>query len=119
MEMAARRPAEHRDENALVELRDLADARDATTPELSRGDVTNSPKPLDGERMQEAELPGRGYHQQSVRLCDATGDLGQELRPRDTDRDRQADSLTDLSPQPSRDLGRRSGDPGQPPDVEE
>ena len=54
--------------------------------------------------MQERELAARRHEQQAVGLCHAARHLGQKLRPRDPDRDRQADLCCARRPA----AGRRS-----------
>ena len=94
--------AEQRDERALVEPRDLPDRRDPARPELPRRDRPDAPEPLDRERMQEGELAVRRHDEQAVGLRDAARHLGEELRPRDADRDRQPDALEHVALQPQR-----------------
>ena len=57
-----------------------------------------------GERMQELQLAVDRHHQQAVGLGHPAGHLGEELRPGDPDRDRQADPVEDVSAQPHGDL---------------
>ena len=68
--------------------------------------------------MQEGQLLPRLDHEQPVGLSDAAGDLGEELGPRDADRDREADLLPDSCPELDRDLGRRTRDVAEAADVE-
>ena len=108
--MPAGRPAEEVDEHRLVQPRDLADGVDPARVELVRRHPADAPQPLDGERVEERQLVARGHDEEAVRLGDAARDLGEELRPRDTDRDR--------SPTWSRTRRRRAAPrspaPGQP-----
>ena len=53
----------------------------------------DAPEPLDRQRVEEVELAVRRHDEQAVGLRHAARDLGEELRPRDADRDRQADLL--------------------------
>ena len=73
--------------------------------ELRRGDGADAPQPLDGQRVEELELRVGGHNEQPVGLRDPARHLGEELRPRDADRDRQADVLPDVAAQPRCDLG--------------
>ena len=66
----------------------------------------DAPQPLDRERMEEGELPVGRHDEQAVGLGDPARHLGEELRPRHADRDRQADLFEDVPAQPHRDLGR-------------
>ena len=98
---------------------DLADGRDPAARELARPSSGPTPqRRLDGERVEEVELAFRWDDEQAVRLGDGARDLREELRPRDADRDRQADSLEDVAAQAHRDLARRARDPLEPADVE-
>ena len=119
VELPAGRPPHHRDEQRLVEPGHLADGRDPDGVEPGGGDPAHPPQPLDREGMEEAELLVRRHHEQAVRLRDPARDLGEELRPRHADRDRQADALEHVPAQPRGDLGRRAGEPPQPANVEE
>ena len=65
--------------------------RDPARVQLRGGDRPDAPQPLDRQRVQERELAVRRHDQQAVGLGHAAGDLGEELRARDADRDRQAD----------------------------
>ena len=70
----------------------------------------DAPQPLDGQQVQEGELAAGRHHEQAVGLGQGAGHLGQELRPRHPDRDRQADALEDLVAQPHGDVHRRPRD---------
>ena len=87
--------------------------------ELARGDRADAPEPLHRERVQERELAVGRHHEEPVRLGDRARDLGEELRPRHPDRDRQAHPLAHVPPQARGDLGRRADAPLHPADVEE
>ena len=60
------------------------------------GDRADAPEPLHLERVEERELPVRRHDEEPVGLRHAARDLGEELRPRDADRDRQAHLLADV-----------------------
>ena len=79
----------------------------------------DAPQPLDRQRVQEGQLPVGRHDQQAVGLRHPAGHLGEELRPRDPDRDRQADALEHGAPQPHGDLHRLARDPPHAADVEE
>ena len=98
-----------RDERRLGQLGDLADGPDPALAELPAGHRPDAPEPLDRERVEERQLAVGRHDEQSVRLGHAARHLGEELRPRDADRDRQPDLLAHLAPQPHGDLGRRAG----------
>ncbi len=87
--------------------------------QLGRRDLADPPQTLDGKRVQELELLPRRDVAQAVRLGDLGGHLGEELRPRDPDRDRETHLLAHPLTQPHRDLHRRSGDGRQAADVQE
>ena len=55
----------------------------------------DTPQPLDRQRMEEAELVVRRHDEEPVRLRDGARHLREELRPRDADRDREADLVED------------------------
>jgi hypothetical protein len=119
VQVAAGRPAQHGDQDVLRQGGHVADRADAALPELFGRDRADAPQAADRQRVQEVALAVRGYDEQAVRLGDAAGDLGEELRPRHPDRDRQADLLGDLAAQARGDVHRRAGDPAQAADVEE
>ena len=112
------RPAaapEHRDERRLAAARrPRRPSRCPRVAQLRRGHRADAPQPLDRERVQERQLAVGRHDEQPVGLGDAARDLGQELRPRDADRDRQADPLAHVAPQPRGDVDRRAGDPLHP-----
>jgi len=87
--------------------------------ELLGGHATDAPQALDRQRMQEVELAIRRHEEEPVRLGDRTRDLGEELRARDPDRDRQSDLVEDALPQAHGDLARRPGEALEPAHVEE
>jgi hypothetical protein len=69
--------------------------------------------------VEKAQLTIGRHDEQTVRLGDGARHLGEELRPRDTNRDRQTDAVAHLSSQPRGDLGRRARDPLEPANVKE
>ena len=87
-----------------------ADGPDPTVVELPGGHRPDAPEPLDRERVEKGQLAVGRHDEQAVGLGHAARDLGEELRPRDADRDRQADLLEDVAPQPHGDLGGRARD---------
>ena len=87
--------------------------------ELARRDRPDAPQPFDRKRVEELQLAVGRHQQQTVGLRDTAGHLREELRPRDSHRDRHADLLEDLSSQSDRDLHGRARDPPQSTDVEE
>ena len=119
VQVTARRAAEYRHQRGLADTRDLADRRDPARVELGLGDRADAPEPADRERMQELELAFGRDHEQPVGLGHAAGDLREELRARDADRDAQSDAFEHLAAQPHRDLGRCARDPEQATDIEE
>jgi hypothetical protein len=68
--------------------------------------------------MEKRQLAVGRDDEQAVGLRDAARDLGEELRSRDPDCDRQADPCAHVAPQPHGDLGRRAREPSQPAHVE-
>ena len=79
VEVAARRPAEHRHQRRLVERRHLGDGADAPGVELRRRRRPDAPQPLDGQRVQEVQLAAGRHDEQPVGLAHGAGHLGQEL----------------------------------------
>ena len=73
-------------------------------------DPADAPEPLDRQRVQEAQLGAGGNDEQTVGLGHRAGDLGQELRCRQANRDRPAPPR----PEPHDGAARRSraGYPG-------
>ena len=106
VEVAAGGTAEHGHQHRLRKPRDLADCPDPTVVELVGGDRPDTPEPLDRERVQEGELAIGRHHEQAVGLGDAARNLGEELRPRHPDRNREADPFADVAPQALGDLDR-------------
>jgi hypothetical protein len=119
VEVPARRSSERRHERLLAQRGDLLDGRDSEPVQLLCGDSSNPPEPLDGERVEKCQLALRRHEQQPVRLCNSARHLRQELRPRDSDRDRQADALAHGAPQAHRDLAGAAGNPAHAANVEE
>ena len=119
VEMAPGRATEHRHERRLLEAGDLADGHEPLGVEPLGGDAPDTPEPLDGQRMEEVELGLRRHDEKPVGLGNAARHLGQELRPRHPDGDREADLLEDRAPQPRRDLGWRAGNALEASHVEE
>ena len=119
VELPAGGAAEQRDEHALAELGDLPDGGDPNAVQPPRRHRPDAPETLDLERVQEGELALGRHHQQPVRLGDPARDLGEELRPRDADRDRQAYPLAHLPPQQLGHRRRRPGQPAHAADVQE
>ena len=89
--MPAGRPSEHGDQRLGFDGGHLADREDAALPQLDGGLLPDAPQPLDRQGMEEVELGVGGHYEQPVRFADPAGDLSQELGPRDTYRDGQAD----------------------------
>ena len=112
VELPARRAAEQSDQRLLAERRRRPrPSSSLTRVQLAGRRRPDAPEPLDRERMEKVELAVGLDDEQPVGLRDAARDLRQELRPRDPDRDRQADALAHVAPQPRRDLARRPGEP--------
>ena len=110
VQLAPGRLSEPPDQERLGELGDLADDGDSPFMELPRRHRADTPDPLDGEWVEERQLPVRRHHEQAVGLGDGARHLGEELGARNPDRDRQADLLEHLAPQPHGDLGRGARD---------
>ena len=72
-----------------------------------------------GSGFQELRLAVGRDHEQAVGLGRGAGHLGQALVPGHADRDRQADVLAHLAPQPRGDARRRARDALEPAHVEE
>ena len=119
VEVPSGRTPEQVNEERLVERGDLADRSQPAIVELPGRHAPDAPQPLDGQRMEEAELVVRRHDQEPVRLRHRTRHLREELRARDADRDREPDLVEDPLPQPSRDLRRLPGEPFEPANVEE
>ena len=119
MKVAAGRATQHRDERVLGELRDLADRADPALVEPGGGLRPDTPEPLDRQRVEELELSVGRDDEQAVGLRDAARNLGEELRARDANGDREADPLAHLAPQARSDLFRRACEPLHSAHVEE
>jgi hypothetical protein len=119
VEMASTRLPEHRDQRRLGQVRNLPDGRDPAVAQLGRGDRPHAPEPLDRKRVQKVELPIRRHEEQAIRLRDGARHLGEELRPRDPDGDREPDPLAHLVTETASDLDRRADASLHPIDVEE
>ena len=89
---------EDRHERRLGEPRHLAYGRDSQAAEFRRRLRADPPQALDRERMEKRQLPVRWHDEQAVGLRDAACDLGEELGPRHTDGERQADVLEHVAP---------------------
>ena len=113
-----RRP-EHRHEGRLGQERQPADGRDASVTEPAGGDGATPQSRSTGSGWRNASLTVGRHHEEAVRLGDRARYLGEELGPRHSDRDRQADLVTDVPSQPRGDLGRRADASLHPADVEE
>jgi hypothetical protein len=119
MQVSTDGAAQQHHERRLWKLRDLAHRPDSCVVEPAGRDSPDAPEPLHGKRVQELELTFGRHGEESVRLGDRARDLGQELRPRDADGDRQPDLSADVSPQPLRDLGGTAGEASHSAHVEE
>ena len=119
VQVAPGRAAEHRHEHGLRQQRDLADLRDPARAQLRGRDRPDAPEPLDRKRVEERELLVGRHDEQPVRLRDRARHLGEELRPGDADRDRQADPVEHVAPEALGDLDRRPEAPLHPAHVEE
>jgi hypothetical protein len=119
VELAARCSPQQPDELLFVEPGDLAHGLDPALAELRGRHPSDAPEPLDRKRMQERQLTLGRHDDQAVRLRDAAGNLREELRPRDADRQREPDLLEHPTPQAGGDLHRRAGDPFHSSHVEE
>jgi hypothetical protein len=74
--------------------------------ELGRGGRPDAPQLLDAQRVQEVGLLLGGHDEQAVGLGCPPGHLGEDLRARDPDRDRQPDALAHVAADPLGDLAR-------------
>ena len=90
--MATRGP-EDGDERGLRHRDDVAHRAHAAGPQLRARHAPNAPQPFDRKRVEERALVARRYHEQSVGLRDATRHLGEMLRARDPDCDREPDAI--------------------------
>ena len=100
------------------ELGQLPDGADAEPVQLLGGHGTDPPQPFDRQREQERLLPLGFDHEQPVGLADRAGDLGEELGPRDPDRDGQSDLRTNPLTQSHRDLLGRARDASETADLQ-
>ena len=80
-------------QHGLAELGDVGDGLDAVRVQLVGGHRADAPQPAHRQRMQEGQLSTGRNQQQAVGLGFLAGHLGEELRPRDADGDRQADPV--------------------------
>ena len=119
VEVAPESVPEDRDQGDLRQRGELVHLHDADPVELCRGGRADAPEPLDRQRVQERELALGRDDEQSVGLGHGARDLGERIRPRDADGERQADPLADVATQAAGDLLRRAADPVEPADVEE
>ena len=117
--MAGRASAEQHGQHGLVDTGERADGVDAAGAQLVRRHPADAPHPLDGQRVQELQLAVARHVEQAVRLGERARHLGEELRARDADADRQPDPLADRAPQAHRNLDGRAGDRLHPASVEE
>ena len=104
VQLAPGRPAEHLHERRLVQRGDLRHPPDPVRVQLARRRRPDAPEPLDGQRVEELQLLAGRDLEQPVRLADRARDLGEELRRRDPDGDRQPDLLAHPRAQPLGDL---------------
>ena len=118
VELAPGGAPEHRHQRGFTQLCDLRHRGDAAFAELGGGHRPDAPQTLDRQRVQELELALGRHDEQTIGLGHRTGHLGQELRARDADRDRQPNLLPDVPSQAGRDLGRSPRYVVQSPDVE-
>ena len=119
VQVPSRGATEQRDELSLAKAGDLADGADAQLVQPPRRLRSDAPEPLDRQRVQERELAVGRHEQQAVRLGDPARHLGQELRARDSDGDREPDPLAHRAPELRRHLGRRAREPSHAAHVEE
>ena len=119
MDLPSGGPPEHGHERALRERGHLADGCDPDLMQPAGGDRADAPEPLYREGVEKLELAIGLHDEQAVRLRDAARDLREELRPRDADRDRQADPLAHVPPQAHGDRGGATRKPSHPAHVEE
>ena len=95
-------------EEVLRQRRQVADRPDAVLAQHRRRLRADAPQPRDRQRREELGLGARRDDDQPVRLAEVGGDLGDELRPRDADRDRQPDLVRDcVLDRPARSSHRR------------
>jgi hypothetical protein len=106
-------------ELGLAAAGELADRVDPVGMELLGRHPADAPEALDRKREQERLLLRRRDEEQPVGLRHPAGHLRQDLRPRGTDAEGEADLLADAAAEPNGDLPWRPGDPLETPDVEE
>ncbi len=114
---ADRSPGDGR-QRRRIQLGDVAHGEETAIVELLGCHPTHTPQLLHWQWMEKLELPVRVDDEEPVGLADTAGDLCQELRPRDTDRDRQSDLARHVDPQSRGDLGRCSREAQQAADIE-
>ena len=95
----------------------LADRRDTDLGEFCRGHRADAPHQVDRQAVQELQFCSRIDLHHAVGLGDLRGDLRQMFRSRHADGDRQAEFITDPSPDLARDLFRRAEQVGAAGDV--
>ena len=100
-------------------VRDVRHRAQAQPGQRLPGPLPHAPQRRDGQRVQEAEHAGPGYHQQPVRLAARGRDLGHELGRRDPDRAGDALLPGDLGPDMPGDRGGRPEAPQRTGYVEE
>ncbi len=110
---------EHRHQRRFGDAGDLADGENPSVAKLPRGHRPDAPEPLDREPVEKGQLAVRRHDEQTVGLGDAAGHLGEELGPRDADRDGQPDLFPHLAPEAHGDLGGSAGEASHPANVEE
>jgi hypothetical protein len=99
VQVSTGRSAEHPDEHLFFELRDLADGRDPQRAKLAGSDQSDAPQPFHGQWVKKCELAFARHYEQTVRLGDTTGHLGQEFRPGHAHRYAQTNPLQYLAAQ--------------------
>ena len=87
--------AEPAHEEVVGQRRQVADRPDAVLLQRRRPIRADAPQPRDRERREERRLGARRDDDQAVGLAEVAGDLGDQLRRRDPDRDRQPDLAAD------------------------
>ncbi len=96
------------------ELGQLPDGADAEPVQLLGGHGADAPQPFDRQRQQELLLSLGFDDEQPVGLADRAGDLGEELRARDPDRDGAVrpprEPVHAVAPRPARACPRCAGD---------
>ena len=97
----------------------IADGVDAHTGQLLQPHRTDAPHEADREGVEEGSFLSRLDHHQTVRFGHLRGHLRQVLRPRGSDRDRQADLGPYPFADPGTDHGGRTEQVGRPGYVKE